>query len=86
MLSSIRSQQLLLSVTDHLTTITTSCQRSLRTFEAAIEARIKARLQIEVRTWLGAQLQLRNQPARQLDVAATLLSWSIYGAALAWSK
>lgn len=79
-------QQLLLSVTDHLTAIATSCQRSLQTFEAAIEARIKERLRTEVRAWLAAQPQLRSQPAPRLDVAATLLSWSIYGAALAWRK
>jgi AcrR family transcriptional regulator len=77
---------LLLAVTDHLSAISASCQRSLQTFEAAIEARIKDQLRSEVRGWLAERPELRGQPARRLDVAATVLSWSIYGAALEWRK
>ncbi len=79
-------RQLLLAVTDHLSAIASSCQRSLQTFEAAIEARIKQQLRAEVRGWLAEQPGLRRLPARRLDVVATLLSWSIYGAALEWLK
>jgi AcrR family transcriptional regulator len=77
---------LLLAVTDHLTAIATSCRRSLQTFEAVIEARIKEQLRAQVRGWLAERPGLRGQPAQRLDVVATLLSWSIYGAALEWRK
>ncbi|MEI7772630.1 MAG: hypothetical protein WCI67_21750 [Chloroflexales bacterium] len=29
---------------------------------------------------------VRGQPAQRLDVVATLLSWSLYGAVTAWRK
>jgi AcrR family transcriptional regulator len=77
---------LLLAVADHLTAIATSCRRSLQTFEAVIEARIKDQLRAQVRGWLAERPGLRNLPAQRLDVVATLLSWSIYGAALEWRK
>lgn len=58
----------------------------MQTFEPVIEARIKEQLRAEVRRWLAERPELRRQSARRLDVAATLLSWSIYGAALEWRK
>jgi AcrR family transcriptional regulator len=79
-------RQLLLAVTDHLTAIATSCRRSLQTFEAVVEAQIKARLRAQVRSWLAEQPEVQRQPTQRLDVVATLVSWSIYGAALEWRK
>jgi AcrR family transcriptional regulator len=79
-------RQLLLAVTDHLTAISTSCQRSLHTYEAVVEAQIKAQLQTQLRGWLAGQPAMRRQPAQRLDVVATLLSWSLYGAVTEWRK
>jgi AcrR family transcriptional regulator len=79
-------RQLFLAVTDHLSTIGTRCQRSLKTFEALMETQIKTDLRMQVRSWVAEQPELRAQSAAKLDVVATLLSWSIYGAAIEWRK
>jgi AcrR family transcriptional regulator len=77
---------LFLAVTDHLSAIQTRCQRSYQMFESLVEAQIKQQLREHVRAWLGQQPSLRVQPSKRLDLAATLTSWSIYGAALEWQK
>ena len=79
-------RQLLLAVTDHLSSIETRCRRSFQMFESLVEAQIKRQLYEQVRAWLAAQPLARAQPSRRLEIAATLMSWSIYGAALEWRK
>jgi hypothetical protein len=77
---------LFLAVTDHLSGIQTRCQRSYQMFESLVEAQIKLQLREHVRAWLEQQPSLRAQPSKRLDLAATLTSWSIYGAAREWQK
>jgi AcrR family transcriptional regulator len=77
-------RHLLLAVIDHLTSIQNRCQRSFQTFESLVEAQIKKQLREHVQTWLAAQLTLRAVPKQRRELAATLISWSIYGAAFEW--
>ena len=77
---------LFLAVTDHLSGIETRCQRSFQMFESLVEAQIKLQLREHVRAWLEQQPGLRAQPRKRLELAATLTSWAIYGAALEWQK
>ena len=55
-------------------------------FETLVEAQIKLQLREQVRAWLDRQPSIRTQPNQRLELAATLMSWSIYGAALEWRK
>jgi AcrR family transcriptional regulator len=79
-------RRLFLAVTDHLSAIETRCRRSYQMFESLVEAQIKRQLREHVRAWLEEQPLTRAQPSRRLELAATLTSWSIYGAALEWRK
>jgi AcrR family transcriptional regulator len=77
-------RQLFLAVTDHLTGIQTQCQRSFGMFGSLVETQIKAQVREHVQTWLASELTLRAVPKQRRELAATLISWSIYGAALEW--
>jgi AcrR family transcriptional regulator len=77
-------RQLFLAVTDHLTGIQTRCQRSFGMFGSLVEAQIKAQVREHVQTWLAAGPKTRAVPKQRRELAATLISWSIYGAALEW--
>jgi AcrR family transcriptional regulator len=79
-------RNLFLAVTDYLTALQARCQRSYQMFESLVEAQVKAQLREHVRAWLSRLPSTRAQPSRRLDLAATLMSWSIYGAALEWRK
>jgi AcrR family transcriptional regulator len=79
-------RQLFLAVTDYLSSIETRCRRSYQMFESLVEAQVKRQLCEQVRAWLEAQPRARAQPSRRLEIAATLMSWALYGAALEWRK
>jgi AcrR family transcriptional regulator len=79
-------RRLFLAVTDHLIVVQTQCQRSYQMFESLIEAQIKLQLHQHVRAWLNQQPRIHTQPSRRLELAATLMSFSIYGAALEWRR
>ncbi len=78
-------RRLLLAVTDHLEELRARhCKDSYQRFAVLAEAQIKSQLQDAVCTWLDDHPQTRSQPRHRLELAATLVSWSMYGAALAW--
>jgi AcrR family transcriptional regulator len=77
-------RHLLLAVIDHLASIQSRCQRSFQTFESLVEAQIKKQLREHVQSWLAAQPTMRAVPKQRRELAATLISWSIYGAAFEW--
>jgi AcrR family transcriptional regulator len=77
-------RQLFLAVTDHLTAVQTQCQRSYGMFASLVEAQIKAQVREHVQSWLAAEPTMRAVPKQRRELAATLISWSIYGAALEW--
>ncbi len=49
-----------------------------------MEAQIKGQVREQVHSWLEGQARMHNASAARLDVAATLLAWSLYGAAMEW--
>jgi AcrR family transcriptional regulator len=79
-------RQLFLAVADHLTSVQTQCQRSFGMFGQLVEAQIKAQVCEHVRSWLAADSTIRAVPKQRRELAATLISWSIYGAALEWQQ
>src|SRR5262245_39593854 len=79
-------RRLFLAVTEHLTAIQTQCERSYQMFESLVEAQIKAQLREQMSSWLNQQPATRALPSRRRELAATLTSCSLYGAALEWRK
>ena len=77
-------ERIFLAIAEHLVSLTTQCRRSYLTFETLVEAQIKGQVREHVRTWLQGQARTRDMAAQRLEVAATLLSWSLYGAAMEW--
>jgi hypothetical protein len=73
-----------LAITEHLVSVNTQCRRSYQTFEALVEAQIKGQVREQVHSWLKGQRRMQNATAARLDVAATLVAWSLYGAAMEW--
>jgi hypothetical protein len=53
-------------------------------FGSLVEAQIKAQVREHVQIWLAAEPTIRAVPKLRRELAATLISWSIYGAALEW--
>jgi hypothetical protein len=51
-----------------------------------MEAQIKAQLQENLCAWLLEQPSIARQPRPRLELAAHIVSWAIYGAAIEWSK
>jgi AcrR family transcriptional regulator len=80
-------RRLFLAMTDHLEAMDAEhCKDSYQRFEALAEAEIKRQLRDAVQSWLDGQPRVRTVPRLRLELAATTLSWSIYGAALEWRK
>jgi AcrR family transcriptional regulator len=77
-------ERIFLAIAEHLVALDAQCRRSYQTFERLVEAQIKGQVREHVRAWLEGQLRPRATTTARLDVAATLLSWSLYGAALEW--
>jgi AcrR family transcriptional regulator len=75
-------RQLLLAISDHLVTIQSNCQRSYRMFGSMVEAQIKAQVRDHIRAWLAEDLTFRNVSPQQRDIAASIVTWSLYAAAL----
>lgn len=79
-------ERVFLAIAEHLVSVTTQCRRSYQTFETLVEAQVKGQVRDHVLAWLKAQPRTRATAAPRLEVAATLLSWALYGAALEWKK
>jgi|HigsolmetaAR202D_1030399.scaffolds.fasta_scaffold19253_1 AcrR family transcriptional regulator len=75
---------LLLAVTDHLTMLQTRCQRSFLMFESLVEAQTKLQLRQRLIDWLQARPHTSGLPIERVEMAATVLSWAMYGAANEW--
>ena len=83
-----------LAVTDHWGRHGSKCQTSFNYFESLTEAQIKAQVRDDIQAWLlekhTNQVHSRvgpvpPKPAESIALAATLLSWAIYGAAVEWN-
>lgn len=77
---------LFLAVTDHWTAVHAQCQHSYRLFGTVVEAQVKAQLRDSVRSWLIEHPTPQMQFPERLELAATIISWAIYGAAMEWNK
>jgi AcrR family transcriptional regulator len=79
-------RRLILAVCDYWTALHAQCKHSYRTFDALVEAQVKAQLRDQVRLDLLARSGPASQSHSRSELLATILSWGIYGAALEWSR
>jgi AcrR family transcriptional regulator len=78
-------RQVFLAVTDHWAALHGQCKHNYRMFDSLVEAQVKGQLRDSVCSWL-----LEHGPhahnRQRVDLAATIISWAIYGAALEWTQ
>jgi AcrR family transcriptional regulator len=79
-------RQLFLATTDHVAAVRGKCRPTYRLFESLIEAQVKALLRDQLCDWLLEHPATRGHGRLRLELAATLVSWSIYAAALEWTR
>ncbi len=78
---------LVLAACDYLAGLNTACSRTDRQFRPLIEARVQGELYELLLGWIEASLE-KASSGRQVipEVTASVVSWSIFGAALDWSR
>jgi len=76
----------IVAVCDFHRNISKQCIRTYQALESSLEPRIIAHLHLAVRTCLERTPTLRTRDGQMREAAATVISWSIYGAALQWYK
>ena len=79
-------RRLILAVCDFHRDLSTQCKRSFQTLESFMEPRIIAHLQESVRACLVRGATTRTSAIEPLELAATAMSWSIYGVVLRWDR
>ncbi|MCC6453836.1 MAG: TetR/AcrR family transcriptional regulator [Caldilineaceae bacterium] len=75
---------LFLAVTDHWTRTNAECPQDYQMFESLAEAQIKMQLRDNVHAWLRAHTRYGTQDHQRLELAATIVSCSVYGAGKHW--
>jgi AcrR family transcriptional regulator len=75
---------LFLAVTDHWTKTNAECPQDYQMFESLAEAQIKMQLRDNVYTWLLAHTTYGTQDHQRLELTATIISCSVYGAGKHW--
>lgn len=76
-------RSLLLAVTDHWTALHGKCRPSYRMFESLVESLVKGILYNHIHAWM----QQRHSGSRQdREMIATIVSASIYSAAMQWTQ
>lgn len=79
-------ETLVLASCDYLAGLNTACSRTDRQFKPIIEARVQAELYEILVGLVGESLAKVNSRRISAEVAASVVSWSIFGAALEWSR
>lgn len=79
-------RSLFLAVTDHWTAVHGHCQFCHPMFDSLAEAQVKQQLRDHARGWLSEHSEAHGHSDERLDLAATIVSWSVYGAGMEWSK
>ncbi len=79
-------RSLVLAVCDYHIGLSKQCQRAHQSLEALLEAQIKATLYDLTLGCLTRTEALRQNSPETLRMAATVISWAIYGAALQWAR
>jgi AcrR family transcriptional regulator len=77
---------LVLAACEFLSTLETNCRRSDRQFRPLIEARVQRELYELLLGWIEASPEKVNGRSVAPEVTASVVSWSIFGAALDWSR
>lgn len=77
-------RSLFLAVTDHWTLINAECPQSYQMFESLAEAQIKTQLHDNVCAWLSAHHVHGAHSDQRIELAGTIISCSLYGAARQW--
>lgn len=78
-------RQLFLAITDHWSATQSGCGQSYRLFGALVEAQVKAQVRESVREWLLTNRPRRPLDQEQIELAAAIASWGLYGAAMEWT-
>ena len=79
-------EYVVLAVCDFLCQFDGACRKTERRFEVLVEKEIKALVTELLHTWLAKEGPTRWQPGTTPELAATIASWSIYGACMYWSR
>lgn len=77
-------RSLFLAVTDHWAALNGGCKQSYRMFESLMESQIKRLLFENISSWLARRRTANSQ--QDMEMIATIVSSSIYGAAMQWTK
>ncbi|MNW60116.1 DNA-binding transcriptional regulator EnvR [compost metagenome] len=77
-------EAIFLSIVRFLTSIRNTCHRSYEAFTPQIELIFKRELQTFFSNW--AQKQWSNQKNIELEAAAVMISWTLYGSAVHWMQ
>lgn len=79
-------RQLFLAVTDNWAAVHGKCRHAYPMFESLAEMQIKRQLRDNVRQWLADHGRNNANHREQTDMVATIVTWSIYGAAIEWAQ
>lgn len=77
---------LVLAACDYLAGLNTACSRTDRQFRPLIEALVQGELYEFLLGWMEASPEKTSGRRVGPEVAASAVSWSIFGTALAWSR
>ncbi|MBY8820765.1 TetR/AcrR family transcriptional regulator [Sphingomonas colocasiae] len=70
----------------YLSTIFSQCRHARRMLDPLIQARVSERIQRELGGVLATAADAGEGAAANVELTATVLGWSIYGAALGWAN
>jgi AcrR family transcriptional regulator len=85
-LSEENLKALLLAACDYLSGLNTACSRTDRQFRPLIESRVQGELYELLLGWIEAAPEKTIGRSVSPEVTASVVSWSIFGAALDWSR
>lgn len=77
-------RQLFLAATDQWGEVEGQCRVVFRTFQSLMETQMKAQLREHIKGWLAADEATKHYSREKLDMAATMVTWSLYGAVMEW--
>jgi AcrR family transcriptional regulator len=77
---------LVFAACEFLSKLETNCRRSDRQFRPLIEARVQGELYELLLGWIEASAEKASGWSVAPEVMASVVSWSIFGAALDWSR
>ena len=77
---------LILAACDYLAGLNTACSRTDRQFRPLIESRVQSELYELLLGWIEAAPEKTTGLQVSPEVTASVVSWSIFGAALDWSR